>query len=584
MHRIRMTTFIQRYKTFIQRYKTAFIVGAVASAIALIALFLWLTRPMTTQEVGENDVQLVRSDRYFLLSNTDTLLTFAQIEGDTAFVRGAKNVSNAVYSMMNVHGEWVNLLPAIPSCQGRIAVVEADTAALCKARSEHLHTLLGNEAARISGKVALIDEYKEQIAYYLRTHDVSDVGFDAVARLDKRLDNEKDSLQVLDTLISQINASAPLRLVMSSRYFALMREGKKTKSVECSVDKQKDGMVILRTSDHVVPENLNTRLHLFGTEAIHKALEMLKKPSVKLPAGMQPDSLGVYYGSLNKSRKRNGYGHYITLQGDYYEGDWQNDTLTGFGMSLVKGKRMQIGEWKNGKYLGERITYTSDRIYGIDISRHQHEKGRKRYSINWKNLSITSLGHISKKKITGTVNYPVSFVYIKSTEGTTVFNKYFGADYRAARQNGYMVGCYHFFSTRTSGMKQARFFLKRSRYTRGDFPPVLDVEPTAKMISQMGGPNAMFKEIRQWLNAVESAWGVRPILYISQSFVNKYLPYAPDLMKNYNVWIARYGEYRPNVNLIYWQLSPDGRVSGIHGDVDINVFNGFRSEWQEFVK
>ena len=94
----------------------------------------------------------------------------------------------------------------------------------------------------------------------------------------------------------------------------------------------------------------------------------------------------------------------------------------------------------------------------------------------------------------------------------------------------------------------------------------------------------MFKEIRQWLNAVEAAWGVRPILYISQSFVNKYLPYAPDLMKNYNVWIARYGEYRPNVNLIYWQLSPDGRVSGIHGDVDINVFNGFRSEWQEFVK
>ncbi len=66
----------------------------------------------------------------------------------------------------------------------------------------------------------------------------------------------------------------------------------------------------------------------------------------------------------------------------------------------------------------------------------------------------------------------------------------------------------------------------------------------------------------------------RPILYISQRFVNKYLSLAPDLHNNYDVWIARYGEYKPDVNLVYWQLSPDGSVTGIHGHVDINVYNG----------
>ena len=98
----------------------------------------------------------------------------------------------------------------------------------------------------------------------------------------------------------------------------------------------------------------------------------------------------------------------------------------------------------------------------------------------------------------------------------------------------------------------------------------------------MGGTKAMFAHIRKWLNMVEQAHGVKPVLYVSQKFVDKYLPAAPDLMKNYNVWIARYGMYRPNVNLVYWQLCPDGRVKGINTEVDINVFNGFQTEWERF--
>lgn len=79
---------------------------------------------------------------------------------------------------------------------------------------------------------------------------------------------------------------------------------------------------------------------------------------------------------------------------------------------------------------------------------------------------------------------------------------------------------------------------------------------------------------------------VRPILYISQTFINKYLndSYADGkyLRDNYQVWIARYGEYKPDVHLAIWQLSPDGRVRGIRGEVDINVFNGYDDLFKEF--
>jgi lysozyme len=264
---------------------------------------------------------------------------------------------------------------------------------------------------------------------------------------------------------------------------------------------------------------------------------------------------------------------------------------------------MRIGEWKDGSYLGELITYTEERIYGIDISRYQHEnvmkvkkwvrnrKGKKvlrvrnklqRFSINWNDLKITHLGNLSKKTISGDVNYKISFIYIKSTEGKSIKNNYYLADYRAAHAHGYKVGTYHFFSTKTPGVDQAMFFLKNSRYQHGDFPPVLDVEPTTGQIRQMGGTKVMFAHIRKWLNMVEQAYGVKPILYVSQKFVDKHLPAAPDLMKKYNVWIARYGMYRPNVNLVYWQLCPDGRVKGINTEVDINVFNGFQTEWERF--
>ena len=59
---------------------------------------------------------------------------------------------------------------------------------------------------------------------------------------------------------------------------------------------------------------------------------------------------------------------------------------------------------------------------------------------------------------------------------------------------------------------------------------------------------------------------------------------AADIKQKYNVWIARYGQYRPDVRLLYWQLCPDGKVSGITGDVDINVFNGYKKQFEEFEK
>jgi lysozyme len=207
------------------------------------------------------------------------------------------------------------------------------------------------------------------------------------------------------------------------------------------------------------------------------------------------------------------------------------------------------------------------------------------FDIYWRKLRITHLGRrISQDRVNGDVDYPVTFVYIKSTEGISIKNRYYDKDYQSCHREGIRVGAYHFFSTRQDPALQASHFLKNTLFRKGDLPPMLDIEPSDQLIEQMGGPEVLFKNVRIWIDIVERRTGVKPLLYVNQHFVNTWLDYAPDIKQDYHFWIARYGEYKPDIHLSLWQLSADGRVNGIRGDVDLNVFNGYQGQWEEFLR
>ena len=305
-----------------------------------------------------------------------------------------------------------------------------------------------------------------------------------------------------------------------------------------------------------------------------------------LVTAIRADEAGTYQGDFSQAGA-SGHGSYQAANGSYYEGRWEQDKKQGFGLEMLladnENPRLRVGEWRKNRFMGERMRYTSERIYGIDIARYQHGKGRRPVPILWDQLRITHVGKNGSHNVRGKADYPVSFVYIKSTEGTSVRNKFYVNDYTQARKHGIRTGAYHFFSTKTSGAAQAKHFIRNTLFREGDLPPVLDVEPSKSQIQQMGGPEAMFHHIRIWLNAVEQWTGVKPVLYVNQMFVNNYLTDQEDLKRDYRVWIARYSEYKPDVRLTYWQLCPDGRVAGIQGDVDINVFNGYQSQFDEFI-
>lgn len=292
---------------------------------------------------------------------------------------------------------------------------------------------------------------------------------------------------------------------------------------------------------------------------------------------------GTYHGAFDHRLSPHGEGWWQATDGGYYAGSWVSGERNGFGFSMEPDEVVKCGIWKNNRFLGERMLHTSQRVYGIDISKYQHLVKRKEYAIDWDKLRIIHLGHIGKKEVQGKVDYPVSFVYIKATEGLTVTNPYYLRDVRAARAHGYPVGAYHFMSSRPAN-RQAVYFLKKAALKKGDLPPMLDVEFSDRQIQDMGGIQVVFRNMLAWLRVVEHHCGTLPVLYLSQSFVNKYMPEAPEVLKTYPVWIARYGEYKPYVHLQYWQLSPDGSVRGVHGEVDIDVFNGTMEQFEDYVR
>lgn len=194
-------------------------------------------------------------------------------------------------------------------------------------------------------------------------------------------------------------------------------------------------------------------------------------------------------------------------------------------------------------------------VHGIDISHHQGE-------VDWGRLSQNRNAAI-----------PLRFVFMKATEGGDHSDDRFETNFSEARNHGFIRGAYHFYIPSTDAVKQADFFIHTVQLDSGDLPPVLDVEVIGKKEKK-----EFQKDIRRWLQRVESHYGVKPILYTSYKFKERYL--NDSSFNAYPYWIAHYYvdsvKYRGRWD--FWQHTDVGTVPGIGKEVDLDVFNGTMEE------
>ena len=191
-------------------------------------------------------------------------------------------------------------------------------------------------------------------------------------------------------------------------------------------------------------------------------------------------------------------------------------------------------------------------IHGIDISHYQGK-------IDWEQLKNAMIK-----------GCPVRFVIIKSTEGSSRLDENFRENFNQARDFGFIRGVYHFWSNKSTAREQAYYFLDQVHLTDGDLPPVLDIEhkPAEKSVEDFQ------RDVLTWLHIVEDKYHAKPIIYTYYKFKEQYLS-AP-VFEDYPYWIAHYyvDKVQYKGKWKFWQHTDVGKLPGIKGYVDFNIYNG----------
>ena len=204
---------------------------------------------------------------------------------------------------------------------------------------------------------------------------------------------------------------------------------------------------------------------------------------------------------------------------------------------------------------------------GVDVSKWQHPSPN---SIDWKAAAAGGK----------------EFAFIKSTEGTEPGNDNLDSDVKGARAAGLHIGLYHKARPAMDATAQADAFAESVLEVGGEqLPPVLDFE-----LDEGKNAEQLAAWVQEFMDRLEDKTGRTPIMYTYKSF---WLVQMANTKKfsEYPLWLAEYRQQEPTSPQIggwdsftFWQYAGnDGQADGFPTPVDLNVFNGSKSELDKMV-
>lgn len=190
------------------------------------------------------------------------------------------------------------------------------------------------------------------------------------------------------------------------------------------------------------------------------------------------------------------------------------------------------------------------KVFGIDVSHYQGE-------IHWQDV------------LTIHQEFPLDFVFIRATMGKDGEDRRFSENWHRVKERNKIRGAYHYFRPDEEPKSQAENFIRRVQLQPGDLPPVLDIEE----LPRDGSLERLRIALTVWLDRIEEHYGVRPVLYSGESYFTDFLEQE---FSSYPLWIANYNFWveKPKKHWRFWQFSEQGKVRGITGPVDLNLFAG----------
>lgn len=202
-------------------------------------------------------------------------------------------------------------------------------------------------------------------------------------------------------------------------------------------------------------------------------------------------------------------------------------------------------------------------VHGIDVSRHQGK-------IDWD--AVRAAG--------------IDFAFIKATEGGDHLDPMFARNWEGAKRVGIARGAYHFVYWCRPAHEQILWYMLNVPIEPDALPPVLDLEwNTASSTCPQKVPREQaLEKIKVMLAGLEGYTGKRPIIYTDINFHRDVLEGE---LPDYPFWLrsvaAEPHERYRNRGWLFWQYTTTGRVSGIKGNVDRNVFPGSTRDWEQYL-
>lgn len=165
----------------------------------------------------------------------------------------------------------------------------------------------------------------------------------------------------------------------------------------------------------------------------------------------------------------------------------------------------------------------------------------------------------------------IEAVYIRVGAGEYT-DEYFAENYERAKAAGLKIGFYHYVTARSveEGRRQARFFASLAAGREPDMRLAMDFEYFGSLsVSQI---NAISEAYLDELTALTRR---EAVIYSDLSSARNIFSRA--LAEKYPLWAAQYGADEPSANgkwreWVGFQYTDEGRVGGIYGNVDHNIF------------
>ncbi len=177
----------------------------------------------------------------------------------------------------------------------------------------------------------------------------------------------------------------------------------------------------------------------------------------------------------------------------------------------------------------------------------------------------------------------VVFSFVRVSDGATLADPRFAANWRDAKAAGVLRGAYQYFRPNENPEAQADLLIAALKKDRGDLPPVLDIETS-------GGvkPAVLAERAQRWLERVRDALHVEPIVYTAPLLWRDLAGSGREFGKQ-PLWVAHYTDGCPLVPAPwtawhFWQYSDRGEVHGIDTPVDLNLFAGTYEELEHFAR